>query len=226
MATRHLLADLIAAASFAGLGDVDLESVGGADAEQRVAAGEKFDLVFLSDGALRRLADLGHVDAASVTPLVLSQTAMAVPSDSLLPAPRPEKPAFPDANGVRAALRAARSIGYSTGPSGTALVRLIEEWGLTQAVGDRLVQARPGIPVASSLAARDVDIGFQQLSELIGQPGVGILGVLPDDCAIETVFGGAVASACDSRDRAAATLEFLASRETAAKRDRYGFRSR
>ncbi|MGO8609958.1 molybdenum ABC transporter substrate-binding protein, partial [Rhizobium johnstonii] len=40
----------------------------------------------------------------------------------------------------------------------------------------------------------EVDLGFQQLSELVGQPGIRILGVLPPDCAIETVFAGAVAA--------------------------------
>lgn len=223
MATRHVIADLLEAASAAGLGEVDVESVGGVDAEQRVAAGESFDLVFLADGALRRLADAGHVDAASVTPLVLSQVAVAVPSGSAEPAARPDGAAFADADGVRAALRAATRIGYSTGPSGTALVRLIEEWRLTDAVGDRLVQARPGIPVAASMAAGDVDLGFQQLSELAGQPGVRILGVLPADCAIDTVFAGAVATASDSRDRAASVLQFLASAETAGLRAGHGF---
>lgn len=223
MATRHVLADLLAAAAAAGFATVEVESVGGVDAEQRVAAGESVDLVFLADGALKRLADAGHVDAASVTPLVLSQVAVAVASGSPEPAGRPEGPAFPDADGVRAALRAANRIGYSTGPSGTALVRLIEEWGLTDAVGDRLVQARPGIPVAASLAAGEVDLGFQQLSELVGQPGVRILGVLPEDCAIDTVFGGAIASEAADPGRAADLLAFLASDEMSSIKTAHSF---
>ncbi|HBU43524.1 MAG TPA: molybdenum ABC transporter substrate-binding protein, partial [Microbacterium sp.] len=60
MATRLLLADLMAAADDAGLGHVEIESVGGVDAADRVAAGEEFDLVFLADGALAKLAAGGH----------------------------------------------------------------------------------------------------------------------------------------------------------------------
>lgn len=224
MATRNVLADLVEAASAAGLDEVDVESVGGVDAEQRIAAGEQFDLVFLADGALQRLADAGYVDAASVTPLVLSQVAVAVASGSAAPAAaHPEGPAYADAAGVRAALRDARGIGYSTGPSGTALVRMIDEWGLSSELGDRLVQARPGVPVATLIAEGEVDLGFQQLSELVGHPGVRILGVMSGDCAIDTVFGGAVAMASDSRDRASSVLDFLASRETAAIRAGHGF---
>lgn len=223
MATRHVLADLAAAATTEGLSAVEIESVGGVDAAARVAAGEPFDLVFLADDALGKLAADGHVAAASVTPLVLSQVAIAVPSDSDEPAARPEGVAFADAEGVRRALRDATRVGYSTGPSGTALVRMIDEWGMTDEVGDRLVQARPGIPVAKSLAEGEVDLGFQQLSELVGQPGVRILGVLPPDCAIDTVFAGAVATASTEAGKARDVLAFFASDAAASIKAAHAF---
>lgn len=214
MATRHVLADLTAAAEAAGLPTVDVESVGGVDAATRVTAGESFDLVFLASGALGRLADAGHVLPASVSPLVLSQVAVAVPSHDDAAATKPEGAAFPDAAGVREAVRAATRIGYSTGPSGTALVRMIDDWGLTDEVADRLVQARAGVPVATLLADGEVDLGFQQLSELVGQSGVRILGVMPEDCAIDTVFSGAVAATAGDASAARDVLTFLASADT------------
>ncbi|WP_404436470.1 substrate-binding domain-containing protein [Microbacterium aerolatum] len=223
MATRQVLADLTAAAAATGLARIDVESVGGVDAAERVAAGESFDLAFLADGALQRLADAGHVDAASLVPLVLSQVAAAVPSGTSAPAERPEGPAFDSAEGVREALRAAKRIGYSTGPSGTALVRMIEEWGLADELGDRLVQARPGVPVASALAAGAVDLGFQQLSELVSQPGVRILGVLPEECAIDTVFAGAVVTASVDKERAGRVLKFFASQAVAPIKAQHAF---
>lgn len=209
MATRLLLADLMAAADDAGLGHVEIESVGGVDAADRVAAGEEFDLVFLADGALAKLAVGGHVVPGTVSPLVLSQVAVGIPSHSGAPAAAVSDAAFPDAEGVREAIRAATRIGYSTGPSGTALVSMIEDWGLSAEVGDRLVQARPGIPVARLLADGEVDLGFQQLSELVGSPGVTVLGVLPQDCAIDTVFSGALATTSSDPEDAAAILAFL-----------------
>ncbi|GAA3026500.1 substrate-binding domain-containing protein [Microbacterium dextranolyticum] len=255
MATRRVLAELASYAQAAGLPALEIESVGGVDAAARVASGEPFDLVFLAADALARLAGAGHVVPASVTPLLLSQTAVAVPSgagdpadahravgagagdfgagyrgaadsgvmdsgaaasgaaDSGVAAPIDAAggiaPAFPDAAAMRDALRATSRIGYSTGPSGTALLRLVEQWGLSDELHGRLVQARPGIPVARSLANGDVDLGFQQLSELVGADGVRILGVLPTDCAIDTVFAGAVASAAADAAAAADMLEFL-----------------
>lgn len=223
MATRHVLADLLAAAEAAGLPPVEVESVGGVDAASRVESGEAFDLVFLASGALSRLSADGHVDAATVRPIVLSQVAVAVPSGSGEPAVRPVEPAFADAAELRDALRSATRIGYSTGPSGTALVRMIDDWGLTDEIGDRLVQAQPGVPVAKSVAAGTVDLGFQQLSELVGQPGIRILGTLPKDCAIDTVFAGGVATASDAPADAARVLAFLASPEVAPIKQRHAF---
>lgn len=223
MATRHVLAELLAAAVDTGLPAIDVESVGGVDAADRVAAGEAFDLVFLADGALQKLADAGQVDAATLTPLVLSQVAVAVPDSEVAAAEAPGGAAFADAAELRDALRATSRIGYSTGPSGTALVAMIDDWGMRDEVGDRLTQAQPGIPVATSLAAGTVDLGFQQLSELVGQPGIRILGVLPDDCAIDTVFAGAVATASASPDVAARMLAFLASSEVGAIKTRHAF---
>jgi len=211
MATRHVLADLGAVADAAGLPRIEIESLGGVDAAKRVAAGERLDLVFLATDALQRLAADGHIDSESITPLVLSQVAVGVPSGADEPAAHTGSLAFRDAEGMRAALRGATRIGYSTGPSGTALVSMIDGWGLGQELGERLVQARPGIPVARSLAEGDVDLGFQQLSELVGQPGVRILGVLPPDCAIDTIFAGAVAATASDPGGAREVLRFLAS---------------
>ncbi len=230
MATKGVLAALADAAASAGAPTIAFESVGGVLAADRVAAGEALDVVVLASGAIDRLADDGHVDPATRTPLVLSQVAAAVPAgddaaDDPDGATPPPGPAFAHASELRAALRAASRIGYSTGPSGTALVRMIEGWGLSDELSDRLVQARPGVPVAASLAAAEVDLGFQQLSELVGQPGVRILGVLPDDCAIETVFTAAVATASGSPRQAAELIAFLASAEASGIKAEHAFRT-
>jgi molybdate transport system substrate-binding protein len=216
MATRHLLTALFAEAADAGLAVVELESVGGVEAERRVAGGEQVDLVFLADGALRRLAGDGHVARATLVPLAVSRVAVAVPAPGASHADARDEAAFADAAGLRAALREADRIGYSTGPSGTALVRMIDAWGMAAELGDRLVQAPPGVPVARLLADRDVDLALQQESELVGQPGIRILGALPEDSAIDTVFAGAVATAATDPVAAAAVLERLAAPSAAS----------
>ena len=223
MATRHVLTALGAEAGRAGLPGLELESVGGVDAATRVAAGEPFDLVFLASGALSKLAQAGHVRAETVTPLVVSQVAVAVPAPGVEAAEAPSGPAFADAAALRETLRGAARIGYSTGPSGTALVGMIEEWGLSGEIGERLTQAQPGIPVARSLADGEVDLGFQQLSELVGAPGIRILGVMPADCAIDTVFSGAVAATAADAAGAEAVLRFFGSADAAPVKAAHSF---
>ena len=118
---------------------------------------------------------------------------------------------------------AAPLIGYSTGPSGTALREMIARWGLEDQLASRLVQARPGIPVAASLAAGEVSLGFQQLSELVGQPGIRILGVMPSDCAIDTVFASAVATTATDPHEAQSVLDYFASGSTVSIKAAHNF---
>lgn len=223
MATRHVLTALLNASEAAGLTATTLESVGGIDAARRVRSGEGFDLVFLADPAIRELADDGLLSRGTITPLVLSQVAVAVRSEHGRSTEQIAGTAYSDGDEFFAALLDAERIGYSTGPSGTELLRMIRERDLGDLLEPRLVQARPGVPVASLLADGDADLGLQQLSELVGQPGIRVLGVLPPDCAIDTVFSGAVSTAATDPAGAAAVLSFLASAVTAPIKAAYSF---
>lgn len=225
MATRHLLPDLAEAAVAAGLPPVEVTSAGGVDAARQVAAGEHYDLVVLAQDALAGLGEEGHVATELARPLVTSQVAVGVRAQAHDPvrAPGPIDAAFPDAAGLREALRTAGRIGYSTGPSGTALLKLIEELGISDEVSDRLVQARPGIPVAALLLRGEAEIGFQQLSELAGEPGVRLLGVLPPDCALDSIFAASIATAAADPHAARSVLDFWASDAVASIKLDHGF---
>jgi molybdate transport system substrate-binding protein len=218
MATRALLAELAAACEAATGLAVAVESVGGVDAAKRVAAsattGEAFDLVFLASDALDVLSAGAHTLARA--DLVVSSIAVAVPAG----APVPD---VNNGDAVRAAVAAAPSVGYSTGPSGTYLQGLFARWGLADAVAAKLVKPPPGTPVAHLIARGDVALGFQQVSELVGAPGVQVVGELPPDIAYRTTFSGAVAARSARRAEAARALAYLASATTADTRRRHGF---
>jgi molybdate transport system substrate-binding protein len=117
---------------------------------------------------------------------------------------------------------AASSIGYSTGPSGTALMQLFERWGISAQVKDRLVQATPGVPVGSLVAQGKVALGFQQRSELIHLDGIEILGPMPEPVQIVTIFSGAVCTASQQAQAVRALLDFMASAQTADAKRRQG----
>lgn len=215
MATRLLLEELSKAYEQSGAGRVRIESVGGVDAARRVAAGESFDAVFLSAEAIDKLVASGHVLAGSRVDLVRSGVAVAVREG----APRPD---LSSAEAVRAAVVAAPSISYSTGPSGVALARLFERWGIADTVQSRLVTAPPGVPVGSLVASGQVALGFQQLSELIHLRGITIVGPLPDDIQIITTFSGAICATSRQPDAVRALLRHMASPASAEAKRRQG----
>jgi molybdate transport system substrate-binding protein len=123
---------------------------------------------------------------------------------------------------VRAAVLAAPTIGYSTGPSGTALLALFRRWGIADQVQMKLVQARAGVPVGSLVAQGTVALGFQQRSELVGVAGIQLLGDLPPAIAIDTIFSGAVAATSTRPDAVRALLAWLAGPATADAKTRHG----
>lgn len=200
MATRAVLARLAAAHADETGCRVSITSVGGVDAARRVRAGEPFDFVVLAADAIERLAADGHVDASSRVDVARSGIAVAVPAG----AARPEIGTEAD---VRDTILRAGRIGYSTGPSGAHLNRLFERWGIAEAIAPRIVQAPPGMPVGELIAAGDVDLGFQQLSELMHVPGIDVVGVLPEAVQFVTVFSAAV---CRTAHDRAAAVRFLA----------------
>jgi molybdate transport system substrate-binding protein len=212
MATRALLAELCADFTARTGVAVAIESVGGVDAARRVAQGERFDVVVLASDAIDRLLAAGHLVAPRVD-VVRSPVAVAVPAGR-------DAPAISDRDALLAALRAAPRIGVSTGPSGVTLLQRLADWGLDRLVAERCVQAPPGVPVATLLARGDVDLGFQQLSEMLGAPGIRILGPLPDDVAIVTTFSAA-APAPVGPD-VDALLRFFTDPQTAAAKRRHG----
>lgn len=215
MATRALLAELVAAYHAHTGVDVAIESVGGVDAARRVAAGEPFDVVVLAADAIDGLTAGGHVLAGSRRGVVRSDVAVAVRAG----APHPD---IGSADALQRALLAARTIGHSTGPSGTALLQLFERWGVAEALRARVVQAPPGVPVGSLVARGEVEIGFQQRSELMHLEGVDVLGGMPPGTEIVTVFAGAVGAASAQPGAARALLDFLASPATAEAKRRHG----
>lgn len=215
MATRGVLTELCAQYSKRSGVPVTIEAVGGVDAARRVAADEPFDVVFLAADAIAKLAAAGKVDGAGQVALVNSGVAVAVPAGT----PRPD---ISTEAAVREAVLAAPRIAYSTGPSGVALLALFRNWGIGEALRNRLLQAPPGVPVGSLLARGEAALGFQQLSELIGLAGIELLGPLPAAIQINTVFSGAPCTSSKQPEAARALLEFLTSPACDEAKRRHG----
>jgi len=215
MATRQLLADLCARFEQGAPQRVNTESVGGVDAAKRVRAGEAFDAVVLAANVIDELIGEGRLVAGSRADVVRSGVAVAVRAG----APKPE---IGSEEAVRNAVLAARKISVSTGPSGVALAELFARWGIADQIAPRLVQAPPGVPVGSLVAQGEVELGFQQLSELMSLPGITVVGPLPPAIQITTIFSAGLAATSTQPEAVRTLLAFFRSPATVDIKQRNG----
>jgi molybdate transport system substrate-binding protein len=215
MAMRHVLTELSDAYEQQSGQPVAIVAAGGVDAARRVDDGEAFDFVVLAANAIEKLAAGGHVDPESRTDLARSPVAIAVAASAT-------RPDVSSESAIRDTVLGARSVGYSTGPSGEHIIGLFKRWGIADAIAPRIVQAPPGVPVGTLVARGDVELCFQQLSELMHVPGVAVIGLLPPDIQMTTVFAAAVCKASNYPVAAGALLSFLGSSEADAAKRRHG----
>jgi molybdate transport system substrate-binding protein len=204
MATKHVLAELAARYRQTAGQPVSIEGVGGVDAARRVQAGEAFDAVVLAANAIEQLTHAGRIVAGSRVDLVRSGVSIAVPAGT----PRLD---IGSEEAVRRAVLAARSVGYSTGPSGVHLATLFERWGIADEIRSRIVHAPPGVPVGSLVARGEVSLGFQQLSELIHQTGIVVLGPLPPAIQVITIFSAGLSVTSSQPEAVRRMFDFMAS---------------
>jgi molybdate transport system substrate-binding protein len=204
MATKDLLADLSDALRRHRSLSVHFESAGGTEVARNIRAGTQADLAVLSGDAMADLDADGLLRAGTLRPLFVSDVVAAAAEDAAsVPLSTEEE--------LRAALITARRIAYSTGPSGKAIVNLLERWHLVEAVQHKLVQVQPGTPVGVLLAGGQADLGFQQRSELSKVAGVRVLGPLPGTAAIHSTFSGAVLARSTNTESTVEVLTFLGS---------------
>ncbi|MFN0161991.1 MAG: substrate-binding domain-containing protein [Burkholderiales bacterium] len=207
MATKELLAMVGPLFTRASGHTLETISIGGVDVNRRIRAGEAFDAAVLAADNIDKLIAEGLLAPGRVD-LVRSGVAVAVRQGAA-------RPDLVDEAAVRAAVRAAKSVSYSTGPSGVYLEKLFERWGIADEIRPRIVQAPPGVPVGKLVAEGRADLGFQQLSELKHLPGIDVLGPLPPAIQLVTTFSAGVSVGCTRPDAVRALLAFT--RSPAAK---------
>jgi len=214
MAAREVLAELAARYTAATGRPVHTEAAGGVEVARRVAAGEAADLVVLASTAIDKLIAAGHLQPRRVD-LARSGIAVAVRAGAA-------RPDIGSEDAVRRAVQAARSISYSTGPSGVHLEKVFERWGILAALRGRIVVPPPGVPVGTLVAGGQAEIGFQQLSELLTLPGIQVLGALPPAIQTITTFSGGVSVGSAQMQAARAVLAFMAAPAATVVKERFG----
>jgi molybdate transport system substrate-binding protein len=214
MATREVLAELINGFTAQTGHRVEAAAAGGVEVAKRIQAGEAVDLVVLSDTAIDKLIAAAQLRPGRVD-LVKSGVAIAVRGGA-------SRPDVSTEAAVRAAVSAASSLSYSTGPSGLYLEQLFARWGILETIRPRIVVPPPGIPVGSLVADGHAALGFQQLSELLNVPGIEVLGPLPAAIQTITTFSAGISVDCEQPQLAAQLLDFMRLPSATGVKQRYG----
>jgi molybdate transport system substrate-binding protein len=169
---------------------------------KRVAGGETADIVILPVAQIEELTAKGKIVMGSRVDVAKSGIGVAVKAGAA-------KPDLRSGEALKNALLKAKSISYSTGPSGVHMVRLIQQWGIADAVKGKIVIPPTDTPVGEIVARGAAEIGFQQVSELIRIKGIDYLGPLPNDVQEVTSFAAALHKNAAAPDAAKALMKFL-----------------
>jgi molybdate transport system substrate-binding protein len=182
---------------------------------QRMTAGERYDLVMISSSELEELTRQGKIVSGSRADLAKSGIGIAVRAG----APRPD---VGSSAALKQALLAAKTVGYTSGPSGVYMAALIERMGIAAEVKPKHRTVPSGGTVGTIVASGDAEIGFQQVSELVHIAGIDYIGPLPSDVQCITVFSCGLQTGAPQPEAAKALVAFLTTPAAVAVMQKHG----
>jgi molybdate transport system substrate-binding protein len=178
------------------------------DVQKRIAAGEQYDVVIMVDTAIDDFIKSGRVMPGTRVDIAKSVIGAGVRAG--LP-----KPDISSVDSLKRALLAAKSIGYSTGPSGAYLVDMFRKLGIADAVMPKLKLAPTTVLVGSIITSGEAELGFQQANELSHFPGVDYLGPLPAELQETSRRSGGIMTGSKAVEAGKALLAFLSGPQAA-----------
>lgn len=201
-ATKEIVAELLPQFEKNSGHKVAVTWTGTADIKKRIAAGEVYDLVIVGGSVIDAFSQQGKLVAGSRVDLMKSGVGVAVRAGA-------KKPDVGSTEAVKKTLLAAKSVGYSSGPSGDYVVALIDHMGIADQVKPKMKQVPSGTRISTMIESGEVEIGFQQISELIHEKGIDYLGPLPAEIQKITVFSAGLYTGAKEPEAAKALVKAL-----------------
>jgi molybdate transport system substrate-binding protein len=169
----------------------------------RVRGGEALDVLIMVSTSMDDLVASGHFAHVLRRDVAVSKIGVAVKEGR-------EQPDIGTPAALREALLQARSIGFSEGASGTYVSTvLLHKLGIATQVRPRCHVVLGRKFVGAAVAEGEVEVGIQQISELLLEPGITVVGPLPEAVQKLSVVSAAVSGKAASRDAALRFVEFL-----------------
>jgi len=201
-ATQEAYLELVAQFEKASGHKVTTVFTGTLNVQKRLADGEAYDLIIMAGPAIDEQIKLGKAVAGSRVDFAKSGVGLAVRKGAA-------KPDIGSADALKKTLLAAKSIGYSTGPSGIYMLGVFEKLGIAGEIKGKLKQTPSGVFVGTLIASGQAEIGFQQISELVHFAGIDYVGPLPGELQRMTVFSAGIHAGTKQADAAKALVKFI-----------------
>lgn len=167
----------------------------------RLKGGEQADLIIMSSVNIEQLMQQGILLNGTRQDYVKSAIGVGVPRGS-------KKPDLSTAQSTKEALLNAKSVGYSTGPSGVYLASLFERMGIAQALKPKLKIVQ-GEPVGALVERGEIVFALQQIPEILAVPKIDYAGPLPKELNHITVFSFAMMERSRNKDLVLAWMRHL-----------------
>jgi molybdate transport system substrate-binding protein len=207
-ATKEVIDEVLPAFEKASGHEVTITFTGTAKIKERISAGEVYDIVIVGGPVVDAFIQQGRMVPGSRTDLMKSGIGVAVRAGGA-------KPDIQSSEALKRAVLAAKSIGYSSGPSGDYVITLVQRMGIADQVKPKMKQVPSGARISTMIESGEVEIGFQQISELIHEKGINYLGPLPAEIQKITVFSAGLRTDANEPEAAKALVKALRSPDAA-----------
>jgi molybdate transport system substrate-binding protein len=198
---RLAKAKVVTASTSIGTGEMSIPN--------RLKRGEVVDIVIVAEHVLRQFVAEGLVEADGLRIVARSGIAFAVRAG----APRPD---IGSADALKRTLLQAKSIGYSASESGKYFTgELVQRLGIADQVLPKSRLIGGGERVGAVIARGEVEIGLQQVSELLPVKGIAHITPLPPELQKISTFAAGVAVSSPNKPLARKVIELLASPQAA-----------
>jgi len=187
---------------------------------KRVAEGAQGDVVLATNSGLAKLATEGKVDGASVRDLGSMGVGVAVKAGAA-------KPDIHDVESFKKSMLAAKSIMYANpakgGQSGIHVAKVFAEIGLDKQIASKVQLRDRGPDGLKEVAKGEIEIGLGQISEIIANKDVVLVGPFPAAIQGAVTFSGAVHAGSTNKKAAEELLQLLVTPAAKEKFKALGF---
>jgi molybdate transport system substrate-binding protein len=186
---------------------VTVTFLSGAVLPVKIKEGAQADVVVTTPQTIDDLVKAGKVVGGTRVDFVRSSAGVAVRAGAA-------KPDIATPESFKAALLAAKTVGYSQGPSGVHFMTVLVKLGITDQIKAKGVVPPLGQRVGVLIAEGKAEIGVQQITELLQIPGIDFVGALPQELQANIVYATATPTTAKEKGGAAALVKYLASEPT------------